>query len=39
MSFKDAVLDAPSPVDEAYHAGKQALKKEHRKLVTCSTLR
>ena len=36
MSFKDAVRDAPSPVNKAYHIGKQALKKEHRKLVDCA---
>ncbi len=39
MSFKDAVRDAPSPVDEAYRIGKQALKKEHRKLVSCAETR
>ena len=32
MSFKEAVLDAPSPVDKAYNIGKQGLKGEHRNL-------
>lgn len=39
MSFKDAVREAPSPVEKAYQAGKQALKKEHRKLVNCAETR
>ena len=39
MSFKEAVLDAPSPVDKAYNIGKQALKGEHRKLVHCAETR
>lgn len=39
MNFKNAVREAPSPVDKAYCRGKQGLKKEHRKLVTCSETR
>lgn len=35
MSFKNAVTAAPAPVNQAYHAGKQALKGEHSELITC----
>ena len=35
-TFRDAVADAPSPVNQAYRHGKQALEGRHRKLVTCS---
>ena len=36
MTFKQAVPDAPSPVDDAYCEGVRALKKGHRKCVECS---
>lgn len=36
MSFKNAVREAPSPVHEAYRVGKRGLKREHRRLITCS---
>ncbi len=35
-TFQGAVADAPSPVNQAYRPGKQALERRHRKLVTCS---
>ena len=35
-TFRDAVADAPSPVNQAYRPGKQALERRHRTLVTCS---
>ncbi len=36
MTFKDAVLKTPSPVNRAYKKGKQALENKHRKLVNCN---
>ncbi len=39
MSFKKAVQAEPPPVRDAYCAGKQALKREHRGLVTCKDSR
>ena len=35
MSFKKAVQAEPPPVNGAYRTGKRALKKKHRRLVTC----
>ena len=39
MSFKKAVQAESPPVRDAYCAGKQALKREHRGLVTCEDSR
>lgn len=39
MTFKEAVEAAPTPVNGAYCAGKQALANKHRKLVTCADSR
>ena len=39
MNFKEAVREAPAPVDGAYRPGKMALENRHRKLVTCSDSR
>ena len=36
MTFKEAVEDAPPPVNGAYREGKQALEHRHRGHVTCT---
>ncbi len=35
MTFREAVEDAPPPVNGAYRRGKQALENRHRRHVTC----
>ena len=35
MRFREAVRDAPPPVNDAYREGKQALERRHRGHVTC----
>ena len=39
MSFREAVEDAPSPVNGAYREGIQALENRHRRHVTCGDSR
>jgi hypothetical protein len=39
MTFEDAVGAAVAPIFDAFHAGKQALKGEHRDLVKCRNAR
>lgn len=36
MTFKEAVEAAPSPVNQAYKPGKQALENRHRSKVVCA---
>ena len=35
MTFREAVDDAPPPVNGAYQPGKRALENKHRRYVTC----
>lgn len=39
MTFREAVEDAPPPVNGAYREGKQALEHRHREHVTCADSR
>lgn len=36
MTFEEAVIAAPHPVNRAYRPGKQALENRHRNRVTCA---
>ena len=39
MTFREAVEDAPPPVNGAYRRGKRALENRHRGCVTCEDSR